>query len=139
MTVALSVACQAQCMESFAARALVSSGIVLLALAALTGFLQARHAPDSPEHALWRVVHTGGTAGAVQLIALGAVLDHFAARLPDLLRVPIVIGVALATWAFFIGPALRAAGAARAGRAVTLFGAVVAGPAYVALPLLALA
>jgi len=44
--------------------------------------------------------------------------------------------VALATWAFFVGPLLRVLGADRGARLVNLAGALVALPSYLALPLL---
>lgn len=79
---------------------LLVSGVVLLSISALLGFVQERHR-DSPEmFARWRVVHAGGAAGAVQLIALAAVWSQFGASgwksiLP--------LGLVLASWAF-LGP-----------------------------------
>jgi uncharacterized membrane protein YqhA len=119
-------------------RWLITAGVTLLAIAALTGFLQARHAAGSPSHVLWRVAHSGGTAGAVQLIALGAALQHLRPAITDSLASVILSAVTLGTWAFFIGPLLRASGAERASRVVNLAGACIAGPAYLALPLLVL-
>ena len=57
---------------------LIVAGMFLLAPAALLGFMQARQTPGSAQHTLWRVAHSGGTAGAVQLLALGAVLVELA-------------------------------------------------------------
>src|SRR2546430_967583 len=51
-------------------RALFVFGTWLLAIAALPGFVQERHRDVPEEFARWRVVHAGGTAGAVQLLAL---------------------------------------------------------------------
>lgn len=119
-------------------RWLILAGVLLLSVAALTGFLQARHAAGSPPHVLWRVAHAGGTAGAVQLIALGAALPHLRPVVSDSLVSVILAAVATGTWAFFLGPLLRASGAERASRWVNLAGAAVAGPAYLALPLLVL-
>ena len=110
----------------------------MLGLAALTGFAQARHARNSARHVRWRVVHAGGTAGAVQLIALGAALRVLDAPLTRWYELPTLVGVALATWAFFLGPLLHALGKDRTARWVTLCGAVFAAPAYAALPLLVL-
>jgi hypothetical protein len=113
----------------------VAAGIVLLAVAALTGFMVARVPAHSELHALWRVVHNGGTAGGVQLIALGVAADKFGAT-RDPLTLAILFGVALATWAFFIGPLLRVLGRPGAARVTNAVGAIVATPAYAGLPLL---
>jgi len=69
-------------------RVLLLSGVMLLSISALLGFVQERHR-DSPEaFARWRVVHAGGAAGAVQLIALAAVWGQFdAGRLDEILQV----------------------------------------------------
>jgi hypothetical protein len=123
---------------SAAVRVLLITGIVLLAVSALTGFLQAREEAGSHAHTLWRVAHAGGTAGAVQLIALGAALVPLGTSLPGPALWAIVVGVAAGTWCFFVGPLLRALGAERAARRVNLLGALIAGPAYLALPLLLL-
>lgn len=121
-----------------AERALIVTGVLLLAISALTGFVQARQKPGSDAHSLWRVAHAGGTAGAVQLIALSAVVEHLKSALSDGFVFAIVLGVAGGTWAFFVGPLLRALGADRVARRVNLFGACLAGPAYLALPLVLL-
>lgn len=115
---------------------LIVAGMLLLAPPALLGFMQARQVPGSPEHTLWRVAHSGGTAGGVQLLALGAVLDRLQPTVGESLVMLIVVGLVFATWAFFIGPSLRALGHARAARVINLVGALVAAPAYCALPLL---
>src|SRR5438132_860001 len=54
-------------------RILLVCGLTLLAVSALLGFVQHRHRERPDMFARWRVVHNGGTAGAVQLLALGAV------------------------------------------------------------------
>lgn len=108
---------------------LLKAGVLLLSVAALIGFMQARTTPSSEAYHHWRVVHNGGTAGAVQLIALAAVWD-FTGRGGQL----IALGVCVATWAFFVGPLLRALGREPWGRKVNLFGALIATPSYLALP-----
>jgi hypothetical protein len=113
---------------------LLAAGILLLTPAALAGFLQAR-AKDADAAARWRVVHAGGTAGAVQLLALAAVWSHFPAVA---WTSAVAIGIAVSTWAFFVGPLARALGKARLASAVNLAGALVALPAYLGLPLLLL-
>jgi hypothetical protein len=113
---------------------LLMSGIVLLASAALLGFMQEHHR-DRPEmFSAWRVVHSGGTAGAVQLLALGAIWERLtdASRLSNALAWTIVI----VTWAFFLGPLARALGRPRLARAFNTVGAVLAVPGYLALPLI---
>lgn len=121
-----------------AERVLIVAGVLLLAIAALTGFMQARAASGSRAHTLWRVAHAGGTAGGVQLIALGAVVDQLHASIPDGVTAIILLGITIGTWAFFVGPLLRAVGAERAANRVNLVGACIAGPSYLALPLLLL-
>jgi hypothetical protein len=113
---------------------LLAAGILLLTPAALAGFLQAR-AKDPDAVARWRVVHTGGTAGAVQLLALAAVWSHFPS---STLAGAVGIGIAIATWAFFFGPLAPALGKVNLARSVNLLGALVALPASVGLPLLLL-
>lgn len=121
-----------------AERILIVAGLLLLAISALTGFMQARETSGSEGHTFWRVAHAGGTAGGVQLIALGAVVARLSSSIPGNLLLAIVIGVAVGSWAFFIGPLLRALGAARVAKRVNLLGALIAGPSYLALPLLLL-
>jgi hypothetical protein len=116
----------------------ITAGLLLLAPAALTGFMQARQTAGSTEHTLWRVAHSGGTAGAVQLLALGAVLDRLRPALGEHWLLLIAVGVSAATWTFFIGPLLRATGRLKPSRIVNGCGAIVAAPAYCALPLLLL-
>ena len=113
---------------------LLVAGILLLTPSALAGFLQAR-AKDPATADRWRVVHAGGTAGAVQLLALAAVWSRFP---QGWLALAVGLGIATATWAFFVGPLARALGKPRLAAAVNLTGALVAGPAYLGLPLLLL-
>jgi hypothetical protein len=111
-------------------------GVVLLASAALLGFMQARAHPGSVAAARWRVVHAGGATGAVQLIALAAVWSQLTASCPPLLAAACALGVAAASCAFFIGPLLHALGDEVWYRRVNLVGAVFAVPGYLMLPLL---
>jgi hypothetical protein len=114
-------------------RVLLSSGVILLSISALLGFVQERHR-DSPEaFARWRVVHAGGGAGAVQLIAFAAVWNQFAVTG---WRTILPAGLVFASWAFFIGPLARAMNLPRVSRWVNLAGAIVAIPTYVLLPAL---
>lgn len=119
-------------------RVLIVAGVVLLAISALTGFMLARAAQGSRAHALWRVAHNGGTAGGVQLIALGAIVERLSASVSEGVASLVLLGVTAGTWAFFIGPLLRAVGAERAADRINLLGALVAAPSYLALPLLLL-
>ena len=82
-------------------RLLFVSGVTLLAVSALLGFVQhaQRRRPDS--FARWRVVHAGGTAGALQLLVLAAVWQRFTQGPP--LNV-LATGLVVATLAFFLGP-----------------------------------
>src|SRR5687768_14934 len=118
------------------ARVLLLSGMFLLSFSALMGFVQHRHRerPEQPAH--WRAVRAGGTAGAVQLIALSALGDHFATKGGWVAF--LVAGVVLATWAFFLGPLARALGRPRTASVINGVGAVVALPSYLALPMLVL-
>ena len=113
---------------------LLVAGILLLTPSALAGFLQAR-AKDPDMAARWRVVYAGGTAGAVQLLALAAIGSRFPR---GVLALVVGLGIATSTWAFFVGPLARALGRPRLAAAVNLAGALVAGPAYLGLPLLLL-
>jgi hypothetical protein len=117
-------------------RALLICGTTLLSIAALLGFVQHRHRGRPEAAARWRVVHAGGTAGAVQLLVLAALWERLAGRQPWAALV--AGGVALATWAFFLGPLARALGCPRIARALEGVGAVVAVPGYLALPSLLL-
>lgn len=117
-----------------AERALLAAGTVLLACASLLGFAQQRVRTRPEAFAAWRVVHVGGTAGAVLLLALAAVWARFGAHGPwsGLL----VGGLVASTYAFFVGPLARALAWPRAGSAILAGGAVIALPTYLALPLL---
>jgi hypothetical protein len=114
-------------------RLLLVWGVALLAVAALLGFVQHRHRTRPESFARWRVVHTGGTAGAVQLLGLAAVWRHFG-RGPGFTL--LAVGLITATIAFFLGPLARALNLRRAGTAILLAGAFVALPSYAALPIL---
>jgi hypothetical protein len=106
-------------------------GIVLLAVSALLGFVQHRYREQPEAFALWRVVHAGGTAGALQLLVLAAVWKHF----PQVPSVgALAVALVAATYAFFLGPLARALNRARIASALLTLGAVIALPAYVALP-----
>ena len=114
-------------------RLLLIAGMLLLALAALLGFAQERHRETPALFAGWRVVHAGGTAGAVQLLALAAVWDWLTdAGIVSFLLACTLIAV---TWAFFLGPLARVLGWPRLARAVNMAGAVLAVPGYVVLGL----
>ena len=80
------------------------SGLLLLAISALCGFLQFRNREDEVAERRWRVVHVGGTAGAVQLLVLTLLVDPLRA---GAMAVAILVGVNVATWMFFVGRCLR--------------------------------
>ncbi|MFZ5895491.1 MAG: hypothetical protein ACOY0T_30825 [Myxococcota bacterium] len=113
-------------------RLLVVCGTILLAAAALLGYVQHWHRQRPTEFARWRVVHAGGTAGAVQLIGLAAVWRYFEHGVSSTL---LAIGVTAATFAFFLGPLAAALNWPKMARSLLAVGAAVALPAYVALPL----
>ena len=115
-------------------RALLVSGTLLLTISALTGFVQERNRGQPAAFASWRVVHAGGTAGAVQLLALAAVWQRYFAR--GQWTTLVAVGLIVSTWAFFLGPLARATGHHRAARSINGAGAVAAVPAYLALPVL---
>ncbi len=114
-------------------RLLLISGVLLLAAAALMGFLQYRHRDEAEAFARWRVVHNGGTAGGVQLLALAAVWDRLG--FSGNLGAALAAGLVVATWAFFLGPLARALGSDRTAGIINALGALVAAPAYLGLPL----
>jgi hypothetical protein len=119
-----------------AVRVLLVAGTCLLTIAALTGFVQERFRDRPQSFAEWRVVHAGGTAGAVQLLALAAVWDRLAvAGNPSML---LASTLAVVAWAFFLGPLARALGRQRLARVINLAGAILAVPGYLALPFTAL-
>ena len=110
---------------------LLLSGVVLLSISALLGFVQERYRDSPDRFARWRVVHAGGAAGAVQLIALAAVWHQFGATgWQDL----IAVGLVVTSWAFFLGPLARALEQPRVSRWINIMGAIVALPTYVILP-----
>jgi len=113
-------------------RLLFVAGIVLLAASALLGFVQYAQRERPRAFALWRVVHSGGTAGAVQLLVLAAVWDRFAQSQATTL---LAIGIVAATYAFFLGPLARALNRPRLAGAILSAGGIIALPAYVGLPL----
>jgi hypothetical protein len=115
------------------ARALLIFGTLLLTSSALLGFVQYRHRERPDTFSLWRVVHAGGTAGAVQLLALSAIWERFG--LKGTLAAVLATGLIFATWAFFLGPLARAVGRTRTADVINSLGAVVALPAYLALPI----
>jgi hypothetical protein len=125
-------------MTASIASVLLATGVVLLSVSALLGFAQARAHPGSVSEARWRVVHVGGATGAVQLIALSAVWNQLSASSPWLLTAACALGVAVSSWAFFLGPLLHALGDETWYRRVNLLGAVLAVPGYLMLPLLLL-
>jgi len=113
--------------------ALLGCGVSLLAVSALLGFVQHRYRHQTDEFALWRVVHSGGTAGAVQLLALAAVWQRFGARGATPL---LATGLIVSTLAFFLGPLAKALHWPRVARWLLGVGALVAAPTYLALPTL---
>lgn len=117
-----------------ATRLLLISGMLLLSIAALLGFVQERYRGDLPLFAAWRVVHAGGTAGAVQLLALAATWEQFAA--PGIMPGLLAVAVVGATWLFFLGPLATAVGRPRLARLLNIVGAVFAVPAYLGLPIM---
>jgi hypothetical protein len=118
-----------------AGQMLLTSGVMLLSISALLGFAQERHREQPEAFARWRVVHAGGAAGAVQLIALAAAWRQFAATGWTAL---LPFGVVLASWAFFLGPLARALELPRVSRYINTLGAIVAVPTYLLLPALVL-
>jgi hypothetical protein len=118
-----------------AGNGLLISGVLLLAIAALTGFVQHRHRERAELFAVWRVVHAGGTAGAVQLLALASVWHHFGRGWVATL---LEAGLIIATLAFFLGPLARALRQQRTASVFLLLGALIALPTYLALPVVLL-
>lgn len=112
-------------------QALLVSGTLLLAISALLGFVQERYRDSREAFAQWRVVHAGGTAGAVQLLALAAVWEGFGHHSWNAV---LAWGLIAASWAFFLGPLSRAVNQPRAARWINTVGAIVALPTYLLLP-----
>jgi hypothetical protein len=116
-------------------RILFTAGVTLLSAAALVGFKQ-YHERERPESfARWRVVHAGGTSGAVQLLALAAAFGHF--RVHGALASSVGAGVLVATVLFFFGPLAQALRFSRTGSWLNVVGALFAVPAYLGLPFVA--
>jgi hypothetical protein len=115
-----------------ATRVLVIAGAILLSTAALLGFVQERQRDRPKLFAAWRVVHSGGTAGAVQLLALASLWQRLAGS--GLASSVLACTLAAVTWAFFLGPLAHVLGRPRLARVLTTAGAVPAVPAYLALP-----
>jgi hypothetical protein len=118
-------------------RALLIFGTVLLATSALLGFVQHRHRDRPDTFARWRVVHVGGTVGAVQLLALSAIWEPFGTK--GAWATSLAAGLIFATWAFFLGPLAQAVGRPQIATVIIKMGALVALPAYLALPIVLLA
>ena len=112
--------------------ALVAAGTVLLAIAALLGFVQERYRGRPDLFAGWRVVHAGGTAGAVQLLALAAIWQRLTT--PGTFSLALAWTLIAVAWAFFLGPLARVLDRPRMARTVNIIGATLAIPGYVALP-----
>jgi hypothetical protein len=108
-------------------------GMPLLAVSALLGFVQHRFSKQPEAFAQWRVVHAGGTAGAVQLLALSATWQHLG--LDPRWGMLLASGLIAATWAFFLGPLARALGFPEAAKRINALGGLIALPSYLALPL----
>jgi hypothetical protein len=115
-------------------RLLLTAGTILLSAAALAGFAQHAHRDDPVRFSKWRVVHAGGTAGAVQLLACAAVWHYLA--LNGLWCKGLATGLSVATWAFFVGPLCAALGQPDLARIINRLGGVVAVPSYLALPVI---
>lgn len=114
------------------AQVLLIAGVVLLSIAALIGFVQERFRDRPHLFAAWRVVHAGGTAGAIQLLVLSALWERLAGS--GLMSVVMAYTLSSTTWAFFLGPLAHAVGRPRLGRIVNIAGAALAIPGYVVLP-----
>jgi hypothetical protein len=118
-------------------QALLIFGTVMLSASALLGFVQHARRERPEAFARWRVVHVGGTAGAVQLLALSAIWERFGSS--GTWAGFLVTGLIVATWAFFLGPLAGALGWPRMATIINRMGAVVALPAYLALPIILVA
>lgn len=109
----------------------ISSGALLLAVAALLGFQLHRSSHVPAATARWRVVHSGGTAGGVQLIALGAVWSKLAlASATSVLATGTLVA---GTWLMFVGPLMTALARPRLGMWVGYCGAFISVPGYLLL------
>jgi len=114
-------------------KGLLISGVLLLAVASLCGFVQHRYRREPKLFAEWRVVHVAGTAGAVQLLALASVWHSFGQGLVVSI---LEAGLIFATLAFFFGPLARALRQPRTASVLLSLGGLVALPTYLALPVL---
>ena len=112
-------------------RLLAVCGTLLLAVTSLLGFVQHRYRAQAEAFARWRVVHAGGTAGAVQLLALAGVWKYFPV---GEFGAGLALALVVATCAFVVGPLARALDWPRTARVVLALGAAIALPAYLALP-----
>jgi len=106
-------------------------GLFLLSAAAFTGYKQHSVKNDPELFALWRVVHSGGTSGAVQIVVFGLLLAHFKIGLAGGI---VVLGATVSSCCFFVGPLLKALNRASLGGRVNALGGVLAIPSYAALP-----
>lgn len=109
----------------------ISSGALLLAVAALLGFQLHRSSSMPAATARWRVVHSGGTAGGVQLIALGAVWSKLA--LASATSVLATGALVAGTWLMFVGPLMTALARPRLGKWIAYCGAFISVPGYLLL------
>lgn len=110
---------------------ILALGLFLLSVAAFTGYKQHSVQKDPEQFALWRVVHSGGTSGAVQIVVFGLVLAHLKIGLVGGI---IVLGATVSSCCFFVGPLLKALNRATLGSRVNAFGGLLAIPSYGALP-----
>lgn len=110
---------------------LVAAGALLLAVAALLGFQVHRSTGDASALAHWRVVHNGGTAGGVQLLALAAVWSKLVSTSAQSLVC--VVSLVVGTWLMFVGPLLTALAKPRLGKLLSRSGGFAAIPAYLLL------
>lgn len=110
---------------------LVAAGALLLAIAALLGFQVHRSTADAAALAHWRVVHNGGTAGGVQLLALAAVWSKLVSATSESLVC--IVSLVVGTWLMFVGPLLTAMAKPRIGKLLARSGAFAAIPAYLLL------
>jgi hypothetical protein len=113
-------------------RFLLAAGTILLSAAALAGFAQHAFRDDLVRAARWRVVHNGGTAGAVQLLTCAAIWHQLA--LDQAWSTWLAAGLAASTWAFFVGPLCTACGQPGSARIINRLGGLLGLPSYLALP-----
>ena len=82
------------------------------------------------------MVHVGGTAGGVQLLALAYLFERI--TMAGTLIQVLATGLMVATWAFFLGPLAGALGRSGIATAINHVGGAIALPSYVGLPLILL-